>query len=87
MSYPYPQDRHRDRREKGDQPYKDAKEAMSQSEAQLQTEAEAFGEAHRDETEEDRNARLAAEMEERLHDVNREFAAHPDQPTAPDREP
>jgi hypothetical protein len=44
MSYPYPQDRHRDRKEKGEQPYKDAKEAMAQEEAQLQTEAEAFGE-------------------------------------------
>ena len=29
MSYPYPQDRHRDRKEKGEQPYKDAREAMS----------------------------------------------------------
>ena len=33
MSYPYPQDRHRDRKEKGEQPYKDAREAMSQNEA------------------------------------------------------
>lgn len=33
MSFPYPQDRHRDRKEKRDQPYKDAKEAMAQQEA------------------------------------------------------
>ena len=33
MSYPYPQDRHLDRKEKGEQPYKDAREAMSQNEA------------------------------------------------------
>lgn len=74
MSYPYPQDRHLDRKEKGDQPYQDAKEAMSQTEARIQSEAEAFGEAHRDETDEERNARLAAEMQERLREVNEEMA-------------
>ena len=73
MSYPYPQDRHLDRKEKGDQPYQDAKEAMSQTEARIQSEAEAFGEAHRDETDEERNARLAAEMQERLREVNEEM--------------
>ena len=40
MSYPYPQDRHRDRKEKGDQPYKDAKEAMTQQEATEQVESQ-----------------------------------------------
>ena len=74
MSYPYPQDRHLDRKEKGDQPYQDAKEAMSQTEARIQSEAEAFGEAHRDETDEERNARLTAEMQERLREVNEEMA-------------
>lgn len=49
MSYPYPQDRHRERKEKGDQPYQDAKEALSQQDARLQAEAEAHGEAKRDE--------------------------------------
>ena len=29
MSYPYPQDRNRGRKEKGDQPYKDARQAMT----------------------------------------------------------
>ena len=82
MSYPYPQDRHLDRKEKGDQPYQDAKEAMAQSHAQIQGDAEAFGEARRDESEEDRVARLAAEMEQRLRDVNREVAAEHGDPTA-----
>ena len=74
MSYPYPQDRHLDRKEKGDQPYKDAKEAMTQTEARLQAEAEAFGEARRDETEEERNARVAAEAAEDLRRVNDQVA-------------
>jgi hypothetical protein len=46
MSYPYPQDRHRDRREKGEQPYKDAREALTEQDAQLQAQAEEFGETH-----------------------------------------
>ncbi len=73
MSYPYPQDRNRDRKEKGEQPYKDAKEAMSQTEAQLQSEAEAFGEARRDETAEERGQRQAAEAEQALRAVNRDL--------------
>ena len=73
MSYPYPQDRHLDRKEKGEQPYKDAKEAMSQTNAQIQTEAEAFGEAHRDESEEERARRLNAEAEQEFQAVNQEL--------------
>jgi hypothetical protein len=46
MSYPYPQDRHRDRREKGEQPYKAAREALTEQDAQLQAQAEEFGETH-----------------------------------------
>ena len=74
MSYPYPQDRHLDRKEKGEQPYQDAKEAMSQTQASIQGEAEAFGEAHRDETDQERKARLAADAQERLRRVNEEVA-------------
>jgi hypothetical protein len=74
MSYPYPQDRHRDRQEKGTQPYQDHKEAMGQTQAQIQAGAEAYGEAHRDdESEEERRARVEAEMEERLAEVGREL--------------
>ncbi|HVL25458.1 MAG TPA: hypothetical protein VM450_15320 [Thermomicrobiales bacterium] len=35
MSFPYPQDRNRDRRDKGGQPYKDAKEALSEQGAEI----------------------------------------------------
>jgi len=58
MSYPYPQDRHLDRKEKGEQPYKDAREAMSQNEASIQAEAEAFGEEHLRQTDEERMEQL-----------------------------
>lgn len=70
MSYPYPQDRHRDRKEKGEQPYKDAKEAMAQERAEIQTEAEAYGE-ERARTQEEREL----DAEERLSRVNREVAS------------
>jgi hypothetical protein len=69
MSYPYPQDRHLDRKEKGEQPYKDAREAMSQNEAQMQAEAEAFGEENLRQTEEERMEQLEAEALDRLRKV------------------
>jgi CHASE3 domain sensor protein len=72
MSYPYPQDRHRDRKEKGEQPYKDAREAMSQQEANLQAEAEGYGEAHHQESDEERMARLEQEAADRLAKVGEE---------------
>jgi hypothetical protein len=74
MSYPYPQDRHRDRKEKGDQPYKDAREAMSQSEAHIQAEAEAFGEENLRQTDEERLEQLESEAPDLLRKVgaNRE---------------
>jgi hypothetical protein len=75
VSYPYPQDRHRDRKEKGEQPYKDAKEAMAVTDAQLQAEAEAFGEAGKRETDEERTARFAAEAGDRLRRTGDEIAA------------
>ncbi len=70
MSYPYPQDRHRDRREKGEQPYKDAREEMREQEAQLQTEAEAFGESHLRPGDEPDIANLEVEVEERIREIN-----------------
>lgn len=77
MSYPYPQDRHRHRKEDGKQPYRDAKEAMSENTARIQSEAEAFGEEHQDESEEDRKARLASEMQERLAEDGDEVGERP----------
>lgn len=70
MSYPYPQDRHRDRREKGEQPYKDAKETMTESAAQQQAEAEAFGEAHAAESEEERAQRQQEAAQQAIVDTN-----------------
>jgi hypothetical protein len=74
MSYPYPQDRHLDRKEKGDQPYKDAREAMSQNEANIQAEAEAFGEENLRQTDEERLEQLESEAPDLLRKVgaNRE---------------
>jgi hypothetical protein len=69
MSYPYPQDRHLDRKEKGDQPYKDAREAMSQNEAHIQAEAEAFGEEHLRPTDEERLEQLESEAPALLRKV------------------
>ena len=69
MSYPYPQDRHLDRKEKGEQPYKDAREAMSQSEANIQAEAEAFGEEHLRQTDEERLEHLESEAPALLRKV------------------
>ena len=70
MSYPYPQDRHLDRKEKGEQPYKDAREAMAQERAEIQAEAEAFGE-ERARTQDEREL----DAEERLGRINREIAS------------
>jgi hypothetical protein len=83
MSYPYPQDRHLDRKEKGDQPYKDAREAMSQNEAHIQAEAEAFGEEHLRLTDEERQEQLESEAEALLRRVgaSREQSAENDADT------
>jgi len=72
MSYPYPQDRSRERREKGEQPYKDARETMSQTEAELQAEAEAFGEEHLRLSDAERAERFETEVRERLAEVGEE---------------
>jgi hypothetical protein len=69
MSYPYPQDRHLDRKEKGEQPYKDAREAMSQNDASIQAEAEAFGEEHLRQTDEERLEQLESEAPDVLRKV------------------
>jgi len=74
MSYPYPQDRHRDRQEKGTQPYQDNREAMSQTREQIQADAELHGETHRDESDIERRERLETEMQERFAEIHREVA-------------
>jgi hypothetical protein len=69
LSYPYPQDRHRDRKEKGEQPYKDARQTMTEREAAIQAEAEAFGEAHLGQTDEERMRQLEAEAADAMRQV------------------
>jgi hypothetical protein len=75
MSYPYPQDLHRDRKEKGEQPYQDAKQTLAVTDARIRVEAEAYGEARKNESEEERTARFEAEAEERLRRVGDDLAA------------
>jgi hypothetical protein len=69
MSYPYPQDRHRDRKEEGEQPYKDAREAMAQEAAEIQAGAESFGESREADSNEAGVEDLQERVEERLRDV------------------
>lgn len=69
MSLPYPHDRARARQDKGEQPYKDAREAMSRKDAVIQADAEAFGEANLRETDKESVMRLETEAEERLREV------------------
>ncbi len=73
MSYPYPEDRSRERREKGEQPYKDNRETMAEEEVKLQTEAEAFGEAR---SADDRAAaeRLKSQVVQRMREIGDERA-------------
>jgi hypothetical protein len=78
MSYPYPQDRNREQREKGQQPYKDAREKLSQSEHDLENEAIAFGDANQEADSDERRARLEAEMEQRFAKINREVVERAD---------
>jgi hypothetical protein len=73
MSYPYPQDRHRDRKEKGEQPYKDAKESMSQQDARLRSEEMAYVEEHHPISDEERIEQLEADANERLAEINDEL--------------
>lgn len=70
MSYPYPQDRHRDRKEKGDQPYKDAKEAMAQQESDAENQVAAQNAPDIGPTSTDE---VSDEMVDRLRQVNEEL--------------
>lgn len=73
MSFPYPQDRNRDRREKGEHAYKEARQTLTESEASVQAEAEAFGESRAHLTDEERQARLEEEAEESMRRVGADF--------------
>ena len=78
MSYPYPQDRTREKRTKGEQPYKDARETMSESDVRLTAQEEEYGEEHLSarnrETADERRQRIEADMERELKRVGDEVA-------------
>ena len=78
MSYPYPQDRHRDRKEEGEQPYKDAREAMSQQNAEIQAGAEEFGESKLRQSDEERHDELEERATSRLREVGQSLAQSPE---------
>jgi hypothetical protein len=75
---PYPHDRVRARTDIGEQPYKDARETMTEKDAKLQAEAEGFGEEHLKESEEERSERLSDEAAEQLRKVQDEIIAGED---------
>lgn len=70
MSFPYPQDRRRESREKGEQPYTDAREALAEQEARLRAEAEEFGETHPRPGDEPAIEDLEAAAEASMREVN-----------------
>lgn len=70
MSYPYPQDRHLDRKEKGDEPYASSKETFAQARSRQETEAEAWGEANQRPAEDD-EASLEENLRSAAQDVHR----------------
>ena len=70
MSHPYPQDRHRDRREKGDQPYEDAREAYAETEAQIERTAPEDPEGRPPRSDEDQ----AHDAEERFERIGEDVA-------------
>lgn len=74
MSMPYRQDRIRERRDEGDQPFKDAREAMNESEAELDRQASPGDGFDTPEGEDERHARQEAEASERLGDIGDEAA-------------
>ncbi len=73
MSDFYPQDRHRDRKEEGEQPYKDARETLSENEAELRNRADEPWIAAEHEGDEARAERLKSEAEDRLKEVQSEI--------------
>jgi len=55
----------------GEQPYKDNREAMAQKDAELQAEAEDYGETHQRESGDDQRERMEHEAEKRFEKVQK----------------
>lgn len=72
MGVRYPQERRGDERAKGEQPYADAKEAMAESEAEIQDNADLHPDGEPDLTEEERNALQEQAAEERFAEIGEE---------------
>jgi len=73
MSDRFPQDRYRDRKEKSEQLYKDARETLSENEAELRNRSDEPWKPDQHESEEARDERLRAEAGDRLKEVQREM--------------
>lgn len=78
MSYPYPEDRTREKRTKGEEPYKDNREEMRESDVRLTQQEEEYGEEHLSarnrETAEQRRNRTEADMERELDRAGQQVA-------------
>lgn len=79
-SMPNPHDRARAREAAAEGPFKDAREAMTQQQADLQAEAEGFGEARAGDADAEpaSTAQFEAGMAERLADIGDEVARERD---------
>jgi hypothetical protein len=66
MSYPYPQDRNRERNEKAEQPYDEAKESLAESEAEIRSHAPRDEQESALRTEEERQELQEQQAEERF---------------------
>jgi hypothetical protein len=55
----------------GEQPYKDNREAMAQQDAELQAEAEKYGETHQPESDEHQHERMEHEAEKRFEEAQK----------------
>jgi hypothetical protein len=70
MSDKFPHDRARARTERGEQPFKDAKEEFAQKEAELRKQEVPRTERDQDETEEQYRERIEREMSEQLGKID-----------------
>lgn len=76
MSYPYPQNRRREQREKGEQPYKDARQEMGETEAEIQEKANQEPDAAPDLPEEERTELQEDAAENRFEEIGKKQRDH-----------
>lgn len=78
MGMPYPEDRARARMDKGEQPYKDAKEAVAEEQVELEREAPPFDTPTRRPTPEQETELQEQRIEKRLSEIG-DAAKHHDE--------